>query len=384
MSFPIRDNPLRAAAYDRSVRRWLLDAGRLCGTALGICAVWLCAGLFFASQAHTLALARGDTADSLGDRMHGMAAAMLAWAWVTPVVFFVADRLPLRRPHVVRRTAYMFVFAVVVAALRAMLDGWLQVRFDGLPLPFVEFEASALALIHTYLLFALLLIGIANYLSMQREEKARRDAESRLESELAAARLRQLSADLHPHFLFNALNGVAALLHRDAAAAEEMLRKLRQLLSASVESGAAREVRLAEELALLERYFDIQKMRFGDKLSTAIQLSDARLEDAAVPPLLLQPLVENSIIHGIKKRRDGGSVTVVVDADGEWLRMQVRDSGPGCEPETIFARGNVGVPNARARLLSIYGQRQSFAYAHRAGEFVAEVRIPLRLVEGES
>ena len=365
------------------MRRWLLVVGRLCSTAVGICAVWLCAGFFFASQYHTLALARG-AADSLSDRMYGMAASMLAWAFFTPVVFFAADRLPLRRPHLVRRMAMLSLFAAVVAASRAMLDRWLQLLFADLPLTFLDFEPSVLALFHTHLLFVFLLIGIANYLSMHREEKARRDAEARLESELAAARLHQLSADLHPHFLYNTLNGVAGLLHRDAAAAEEMLRKLRQLLSASVESGAAREVRLARELELLERYFDIQKMRFGDKLSTAIELSDARLEDAAVPPLLLQPLVENSILHGIKKRRGGGSVTVAVDADGEWLRMQVRDSGPGCAPETIFDRGNVGVPNARARLLSIYGQRQSFVYAHRHGEFVAEVRIPLRLVEVEA
>ncbi|HEX6085816.1 MAG TPA: histidine kinase [Thermoanaerobaculia bacterium] len=365
------------------MRRWLLEVGRLCGTALGICAVWLCTGFFFASQNHTLALARRQP-DSFGDRMYGMAVSVLAWAFFTPLIFFVAERLPLRRPHLLRRAAYLLLFAVAVGALRAMLDGWLRELFKGVPLTFLDLQPSVVALFHTHLLFVFLLIGIAHYRCMQREEKARREAEARMESELAAARLRQLSADLQPHFLFNALHGVAALLHRDAAAAEEMLRKLRQLLSASVESGAAREVPLSRELEMVERYFDIQKMRFGDKLSTAIELEDARLEDAAVPPLLLQPLVENSIIHGIKKRRDGGSVTVAVDADGEWLRLQVRDSGPGCDPATIFDRGHIGVPNARARLVSMYGDRQSFVYAHRAGEFVAEVRIPLRLVEVES
>jgi LytS/YehU family sensor histidine kinase len=163
-----------------------------------------------------------------------------------------------------------------------------------------------------------------------------------------------------------------------------MLGKLRGLLRASVASAETREVRLAEELDFLERYFDIQKMRFGEKLSTAIHISDSRLRDAAVPPLLLQPLVENSIIHGIGRRRDGGSVVVVVDAekngDEEWLRLQVRDNGPGAELSAIFGRGNVGVPNAKARLESIYGRRQSLTYVRRGDAFIAEVRIPLRTV----
>ncbi|HYO76531.1 MAG TPA: histidine kinase, partial [Thermoanaerobaculia bacterium] len=175
-----------------------------------------------------------------------------------------------------------------------------------------------------------------------------------------------------------------ALLHRDPLAAEEMLGKLRELLRASVDSEAAREVPLAQELAFVERYFDIQKMRFGDKLTTAIHLSEPQLKDAAVPPLLLQPLVENSIIHGITRRRDGGTVVVLVEsargADGEWLCLQVRDNGPGCDPESILSRGNIGVPNAVARLASIYGARQSLKYARRGDAFVAEVRIPLKMV----
>jgi LytS/YehU family sensor histidine kinase len=365
------------------VRFSLPDLGRLAGTAVVITLIWFCVGGFFGWQHHTIIQARGQH-DDLQARLLGMSASVFAWALFTPVVLWVSDLLPLRRPFLTRNTLLLGLFAVAVAFLRAMVDGWLPALVDPFPTTFLDYRASVLALFHTHVLFALVLIVVANFLRLEREEKIRRDADARLEAQLAEARLRQLSADLHPHFLFNALNAVAALLHRDPPAAEEMIGKLRELLRASVASEAAREVRLADELAFLERYFDIQKMRFGEKLSTAIHVAEPHLKDAAVPPLLLQPLVENSIVHGITRMRGGGSVVVLVESeigpDGDWLCLQVRDNGPGCEPESIFARGNVGVPNAVARLTSIYGERQSLRYSRRGDAFIAEVRIPLRMV----
>jgi LytS/YehU family sensor histidine kinase len=163
-----------------------------------------------------------------------------------------------------------------------------------------------------------------------------------------------------------------------------MLERLRELLRASVASEESREVPLAQELEFIARYFDIQKMRFGEKLKTAIRIAEPRLKNAAVPPLLLQPLVENSILHGVARRRDGGAVAVDVDAirdgRGDWLRLQVSDNGPGCTSDAIFAGSSVGVPNAVARLESIYGSEQSLRYERRGEAFVAEVRIPLKVV----
>jgi two-component system, LytTR family, sensor kinase len=365
------------------VRFSLHDLGRLAITAIVITLIWFCVGGFFGWQHHTIIQARGEH-DDLQARLLGMSASVFAWALFTPIVLWVSDLLPLRRPSLRRNILLLGVFAVTVGFLRALVDGWLPALVAPFPTTFLDYRASVLALFHTHFLFALVLIVIANFLRLEREEKLRLDADARLEAQLAEARLRQLSADLHPHFLFNALNAVAALLHRDPAAAEEMLGKLRELLRASVASEEAREVRLADELAFLERYFDIQKMRFGEKLTTAIHVSEPHLRDAAVPPLLLQPLVENSIVHGITRMRGGGSVVVRVDSesapDGEWLCLQVRDNGPGCDLESIFARGNVGVPNAVARLTSIYGERQSLKYSRRGDAFIAEVRIPLRMV----
>jgi two-component system LytT family sensor kinase len=354
---------------------------RLLRFALTVTLAWLFIACFYAWQHHTIILAQGDD-DNLQERVYAMAGSMFAWAIFTPVLFYLSDFIPVRAPQRMRNLLLSTILAAAAGLARAMVDGWLPPLIHGFPTTFVDYRASVVALFHTHFLFAVLVIGVANFVRFEREESARRHGDMRLESELAQARLRQLRADLHPHFLFNALNAVAALLHRDAAAAKEMLGKLRGLLRASVASAETREVRLSEELEFLERYFDIQKMRFGEKLSTAIHVSDPRLREAAVPPLLLQPLVENSIIHGIGRRRDGGSVVVVVDreqnGDDEWLCLQVRDNGPGADPATIFARGNVGVPNARSRLESIYGRRQSLTYTRRGDAFIAEVRIPLR------
>ena len=354
---------------------------RLVRLALIITAVWLCLGLFFGWHHHTIN--RGRTTEPLAERLAGMSAAMLLWAIATPLVFAVADRLPLRRPHLFRNMLLIAAFAAAVALARAAVDVSLSSISFGERMNLSGYRASVAILFHTHLLFAVLLVGVANFMRLEREEQERRAAAARLEAQLAEARLRQLGADLHPHFLFNTLNAVAALLHSDPAAAEETLQKLRELLRASIAVEAVTEVRLADELAFIERYFDIQKMRLGEKLTTAIHVSDARLRDAAVPPLLLQPFVENSIVHGIGTRRGGGSVAVLIDTtpalEGEWLRVQVRDDGPGCEPKSILARGSVGVPNAVARLQSIYGKRQRLRYTGGAGGFIAEILIPLKV-----
>jgi two-component system LytT family sensor kinase len=359
------------------------DVLRLALTAVVITVVWQIAGAFFAWQHHWAVIARKQ-ADPFFERLVYMSAASFVWALLTPAVFYIADLFPLRKPHRLRNAFLMSVIAIAIASIRAFIDGSLPAVIDNLPMLATDYAASVVGLFYPHFLFTLVVIGLANFLRLEREENARRHADARLESQLVEARLRQLRSDLHPHFLFNALNAVAALLHRDPATAKEMIVKLRELLAASLASEDAREVRLAEELEFLARYFDIQKMRFGEKLTTAIHLSEPQLRDAAIPPLLLQPLVENSIVHGISRRRDGGSVVVRVESEkngsGEWLCLQVRDNGPGCDPDTVLARDSVGVPNAVARLASIYGERQSLKYARRGDAFIAEVRIPLRMV----
>jgi two-component system, LytTR family, sensor kinase len=364
---------------------WRLKfSGRLALYAFGIVLMWQAAGLFFARQHHDNILARGIH-DDLAERIIGMSVSMFLWAAFTPLMLYLSDQFPLTRPRRFRNAAVIGLLAIAVAAVRALLDGWLPVVIDHLPLTLVDYSAGVVGTFHTHLLLALLLVGVGNFLRLEREESGRRHAEARLESELAEAKLRQLRADLQPHFLFNTLNGVATLVHQDPSRAEAVLRKLRDLLQVSVASERAREVRLEDELDFINSYFDIQKMRFAEKLQTAVVVSDEALRNAAVPPLLLQPLVENSIVHGITKRHGGGSVVVAVeredDSTGAWLRMEIRDDGPGFDPLTASRKTSTGMPNARARLESLYGVRQSLRYHRRGDTFITEVRIPLRMVE---
>lgn len=352
---------------------------RLVAIALTISAVWLVAGLFFGSQHHAIVRARGEF-DDLGARIAGTCAAMMAWAVVTPIVIYLSDWFPIRRKHRLRNGAVMAGVVMLVAATQALLSAWLPMLLKGMPLELADYRAAALYVVHNYVLIAMLLVGVANFFGIEREDAARRRVESQLEARLAEARLRQLRASLQPHFLFNTLNAVAALLHRDPAAAEQTMSVLGELLRASLASEASHETSLATELEFLRRYLDIQKMRYGPKLAAEIRVLDGRLRGAAVPPLLLQPLVENSIVHGIAHRRHGGRVVVEVEAAGDWLCLRVRDNGGGSGPFEMPRPGSVGVPNAQARLESLYGDRQSLTYKRRGDELIAEVRIPLRMM----
>jgi len=343
-------------------------------TAALIVATWLVAAAFFSWQYYNQALSRGELGH-FAERLLANCAVMLLWAVFTPPLMALADLVPVQKPHRLRNA----VLLLFVAGAAALLRSWIDL---ALGLAAVPFLLSAAGLFHPHFVFAMVVVGVAHFLRLEREENARRREEARSDAQATEARLRQLRADLNPHFLFNTLNAVATLLHGDPDGARRMLRELREFLRSAVSAGDVREVRLAEELQFVARYFGIQAMRFGRKLTTEIRVAEPRLNDAAVPPLLLQPLVENSIIHGIGRRAGGGGVRVIVDEqpspNGAWLRIEVRDDGPGCEPEKVFANAGVGVGNSLARLESMYGRRQSLTYEQRDGAFVARILIPLR------
>ena len=354
------------------------DLKRLLLIALGIVAAWVALGLFLASQHHAQVEASHGS-DDLGQRQIATIAGMLVWAVFTPIVIFIADRLPLRAPVRLRNAAVLVPFVLAIAAVRSLFDASLPMFLEGVATDGpVDPRHYAWSAAHTHVLFAVLLIAIANYLRLQRDIGERRRDEARFQAELANARLRRLRADIHPHFLFNALNAVAALVHADASKADRMLGALGELLRRSVASQDAMEVTIAEELDFLEKYLDVQRTRFGDRLRTKIVVTDESLLGAAIAPLLLQPLVENAIIHGIGQKRDGGSVSVRVTGDAAWLRIEIRDDGPGADPAQIFGRGSVGVPNVKARLEYLYGDAQSLTFRRDGNTFLSEVVIPRR------
>lgn len=340
-----------------------------------IAAAWTFLGFFFASQQHAVSVARGEPEDIYA-RTIQTTVAMIVWALLTPPIIWVADRLPIERPHLVRNTAAMLGIGLVFAAMRGAIDAAVPPAFEQKRLDRQRFVQVQVAGFHTDLLFFLAIAAVVNYgrIRRQTDEQHRREAEA--EANLANARLRRLRSDLQPHFLFNTLNDVAALAPLDGAAAAEAISQLADLLQRSAEAERS-HVRLSEELDFIRQYLELQTLRFGPRLRTRIEVDDPELLSASIPALLLQPLVENSIVHGIRKLADGGTVTVRASRAGDELRFEVRDTGPGCDPATPFSQGHVGVTNTVARLDYLYGDARWLRYRRDGGEFVAELRVPV-------
>jgi len=224
--------------------------------------------------------------------------------------------------------------------------------------------------------------GIATYVTWWHEALARRyNAESRererLQGRLAASRLDTLKQQLQPHFLFNALNAITALVETDTDAAQRMITGLGELIRVSLDAGGDQEVPLSREIAILTHYAAIQRVRFEDRLTLQMHIADD-VGSALVPALILQPLVENAIKHGIGERATPALVEVRAWREGDALALSVCDDGPGLAGRPVSSIvEHVGVGNARARLRYLYGARATFTIdSPPAGGFTVRMRIP--------
>jgi LytS/YehU family sensor histidine kinase len=204
---------------------------------------------------------------------------------------------------------------------------------------------------------------------------------ARLETQLMQARLDALTGQLQPHFLFNTLHTISALVLEDPKQANRMITRLSELLRHSFSREHGPLVTLEEELELLDHYVAIQEARFGDRLKVTFRV-DADTGAAAVPTFLLQPLVENAIRHGaaLQEGRGVAEVEIAAVRAGDRLRLEVRDNGPGIPGHGDAGRnGGVGIANTRARLTQLYGAGYSFALVNAPagkGGAVATVEIP--------
>ena len=348
---------------------------RLVRLAVLIAATWTFLGFFFASQVQAVSRAEKRTED-IYELTIETTVAMIVWALLTPVILWVSERLPIERPHLARNTAAMLAIGLAFAVMRGAIDAAVPPAFEQKRLGRAHFVEVMAAGFHTDLLFFFAIAAIWNYGNIRRRTDEQQRREVQAEANLAQARLRRLRGDLQPHFLFNTLNDVAALAPIDGAAAAEAISQLADLLQRSAEAERS-HVLLSEELDFVRQYLDLQKLRFGPLLRSSIEVDDPALLSASMPPLLLQPLVENSIVHGIRKLAQGGTVTVRASRAGDELRFEVRDTGPGCDPDTPFANGHVGITNTVARLDYLYGDARWLRYRRDGGEFVAELRVPV-------
>lgn len=214
------------------------------------------------------------------------------------------------------------------------------------------------------------------YLAAEAEaEKARAAA---IEKQAMQAQLQMLQAQIEPHMLFNTLANLQGLIAADPPRAQHMLDQLIQYLRATLSSSRSEKTSLAHEFSLMDAYLGLMKVRMGSRLSYALELPDA-LRSVMVPPMLLQPLVENAIKHGLEPKVDGGDVRIRAERDGSMLRLTVADTGLGLDAAPDDGNNtHVGLSNIRERLQALYGERAAFALnPNTPSGVIAQLTIPL-------
>lgn len=222
--------------------------------------------------------------------------------------------------------------------------------------------------------YFLILLGAAAMKHAQARQQEEIEA-GRLARQLSEARLALLQRQLHPHFFFNALQAISTLIHRDPETADTLLVRLSSLLRAMLDEASSQTLSLRTELDLTRKYVDIEQVRFGDRLRVEWRVDDSLL-DVQVPSLIVLPLVDNAIRHGLSAKVGPGRLTIGADSDGSSLRLTVEDDGPGA---TVPLRDGLGLGNTRERLTTIYGEQATLSIdTSPHGGFCATIRIPLR------
>ena len=305
---------------------------------------WALLGFFFATQNH-VTYAQYDRPPPFSTTLTYALCAWLTWAPFAPIAIVLARRFPILLPGAARSLAVHALAAAAIVPAKLWADA--AARAVVLHRPLRLWPADA----HTALLTYAALVAAVHVIELRRKARERELRASQLESRLAQARVQILERQLQPHFLFNTLHAVSALVHEDPARADRMIGQLGDLLRLALQSEGRQEVPLRDELQFLERYVAIERTRFADRLTVEFQV-DRSVLAARLPSLVLQPLVENAIRHGIAPRPAPGRIVLTAARDRGDLRVEVTDDGLGLRGPV---REGVGLGNARARLEHLYG-----------------------------
>ena len=322
-----------------------------------------------------------------GDRRYALLLSLtLWWSWgvVTPLILWTDRQIPVSRKQLARRVLAHFLPSLLVTSGYVYLLGAVRAAFGIAAWNSVP-DALAVSLRGMFLwdwLIYWLILGAWQASRYYDHYLAGELRLERLEKNFSEARLNALRMQLDPHFLFNALNTISSQLERDPKLARNMIEHLGDLLRLSLESKDRHEVPLAEEMAFLEHYLAIQKIRFGDHLRIETQIAP-EVKYAFVPCLFVQPLVENAIRHGISRRASGGTVIVSAQRVGDRLDIRVLDDGVGLPAGwTLENSGGLGLSVTRQRVAGLYPDGETgFAVNRRAGGGTeVEVSLPLRWI----
>lgn len=307
-----------------------------------------------------------------------MLAFIEAWTWAafTPLIFWLCS-VDLKK-HWLRVPLLLLAGIGIAIAVYVLLDFarsqilTLPRRRGGGPPVFAPLrEIGRFRFLNQLLVYAAVLAtGFAREFFLR--DRRRQQQASRLQAQLAEARLEALRMQINPHFLFNTLHAVSALVERDPGGVRRMIARLSELLRHTIDSKSTDEVPLRDELAFLRRYIEIMEVRFQGRLQVEMNVDDTALE-GLVPNLILQPIVENALEHGAS-RADSERIEVTAERSGDDLRLSVRDNGPGL---ASVPEAGVGLGNTRARLEQLYGEEATLTLANADGGGVcATIVVP--------
>jgi two-component system LytT family sensor kinase len=367
-SFDIPEQPSR---WVQLLRRPLVRFGL-------IFVAWTVVGLFFTSQVLFNSIYMEKRMPT-GNVLFMQMSICYLWALITPLVLWLARRFRIDRDKWVKRTLFhLVVGTLLVGSMSALHYVVFITYFDRLELltPLRDLQYVLYNLDRQVSIYWMLVLcsHALNYYQSYRKGELRA---SRLETQLAQSQLEALKMQVHPHFLFNTLHSISALLNRDTEAARRMITRLGDFLRLTLENAGTQEVTLQEEMEFLNKYLEIERIRFQDRLTTQVDVDPAVLH-VRVPNLILQPIVENAMRHAIASQHTGRIEINAFPRNG-CLRIQVKDNGPGLTDDSFtnqFGKG-VGLANTKARLERLYGSKHLLELANGpAGGLVVTLEVP--------
>jgi sensor histidine kinase YesM len=347
--------------------------------------VWTLYGLFFALQAYVSSAYVGRTV-SFEQILLPWLTCGYVWALLSPFVIKLTRRFPFEREKLLRVLLVHSVAGIIFSLLHltalVFLRQWLLGDFSKSFSPLQSLQNVLIADFHANLLLYWTMVGFWHAYDYYRRfrERERRAAQLEieaavLEKQLAQSQLDALRMQLHPHFLFNTLNSISVLMRDDTKAANRMLLRLSELLRVALKSESQQEITLRQELEFLGSYLEIEQTRFQDRLTVDFNIEKETL-DAYVPNLILQPIVENAIRHGIAPRAEAGLIQIQARRENGSVELSIKDNGAGLNG-TEGIKSGIGLSNTQKRLEKLYGERQGFEISSPlTGGLLVKLKIP--------
>ena len=363
---------------DHIVERYWVRLGLIWGA-------WTLVGLLFTSQIYIDSL-HSQRPMSLVKALMWQMTAAYAFALATPPVLWLVRRLPIERHHWLRHLLLHLLLSIIFSFILGSFHVINDLLHLGREISLLNVSRLAyVRLLDREILvyWTIVLMGHAvNYYNRYLKGELRA---AQLKNQLAQAQLQALKMQLHPHFLFNTLNAISELVHKDPDTAEQMIAQLSDMLRLSLDRVGVQEIPLKQELEFLEKYLEIEQTRFQERLSVKMKIDPGTL-DACVPNMILQPLVENAVRHAIAPRAQGGHIEISAHREDGMLQLDVRDDGGGLPDNTekIALKGGVGLSNTQARLEHLYGAKHLFQLCSSPGQgLTVRLQIPFHESEAE-